>query len=437
MQIAVKTDTNLLDSPIDIHLSELKPEQRIKIIAKMQDHAGQAWESSNVFQANEEGVINTAKDCPLEGSYLDGDPWGLIWSMHPTQNNLPYSLFALHTLNPLSLELSFYDGNKLIARECLKRHILSTSVQRVEIENEKVTGILFLPTDQEKKYTGIVLIPGSVGVQVTEPMAALLAAKGFAVLLVAYSRYKRLPVEIYDLPIERFKNGIEWFRQHPNINSENIVGIGISKGSEGLLAAASYFPCIGLKSIIAIVPSHVIFQGIGKGRPVKRSSWSLFNEPMRFLPYREEQLFIPMLKSKLLKKLRMSRYFPKLAGIKLLRSYELALSNKRLVAEAEIPIDKIKCPITLISGGEDQVWPSKRMCEMMIKRLKEMQFQYSVEHWHYEGAGHLFRMPGLPTTVNQVHVAILDLIMGGQAKQTAEANARYWDKLIETVSSSN
>src|SRR5699024_9809025 len=59
------------------------------------------------------------------------------------------------------------------------------------------------------------------------------------------------------------------------------------------------------------------------------------------------------------------------------------------VEDASIKVEKINGPILLLSGKDDQVWPSARMADMLDSRLVEHSFKFQVENIQYENAGHL------------------------------------------------
>ena len=54
-----------------------------------------------------------------------------------------------------------------------------------------------------------------------------------------------------------------------------------------------------------------------------------------------------------------------------------------------IPVDNIVCPVQLISGKDDQFWPSSTMAEMIKSRMRRNP-DVLVFHDSYEGVGHQF-----------------------------------------------
>jgi hypothetical protein len=53
-----------------------------------------------------------------------------------------------------------------------------------------------------------------------------------------------------------------------------------------------------------------------------------------------------------------------------------ALEDAERVQGATIPVERTNGPILLISGGADQLWPSRVRAEIVIKRLNQHQFAY-------------------------------------------------------------
>ena len=151
----------------------------------------------------------------------------------------------------------------------------------------------------------------------------------------------------------------------PAIDASRIAVVGNSKGGElGLLLGATYPEDIEV--VVGYVPSGIVWQAITFDREAyhggPRSPWSLRGEPVPFVgPAR------PAIPEAAL----MSGLF--FGGIPIIGRtfYERALDDEEAaVAAASIAVEKIDAPVMVISGTDDQLWPSTRFSEMVIKRLK-------------------------------------------------------------------
>jgi pimeloyl-ACP methyl ester carboxylesterase len=106
--------------------------------------------------------------------------------------------------------------------------------------------------------------------------------------------------------------------------------------------------------------------------------------------------------------------------------YERALGYEEAVAAAEIAVEKIDGPLLLISGTDDQMWPSTRLSEMAIERLTAHDHPFPYEHLSYEGAGHMITLPNSespPSWSSRYEV-------GGTRKANDFANADSWTKVL-------
>ena len=54
---------------------------------------------------------------------------------------------------------------------------------------------------------------------------------------------------------------------------------------------------------------------------------------------------------------------------------------------ATIPVEKIQGPVLLVSGSDDQVWPSSALADIAMRRLEAHDFAFPFKHLRYEGAG--------------------------------------------------
>jgi dienelactone hydrolase len=68
--------------------------------------------------------------------------------------------------------------------------------------------------------------------------------------------------------------------------------------------------------------------------------------------------------------------------------FQQGLQDKESVAKALIPVERSKSAILLLSGKEDQLWPSAFMADKVMERLTKHKHPYPYQHLCYEGAGH-------------------------------------------------
>ena len=97
----------------------------------------------------------------------------------------------------------------------------------------------------------------------------------------------------------------------------------------------------------------------------------------------------------------------------------------RLVA-ATIAVENINGPVMLISGGDDQLWPSTRLSEVAMERLRVYDHPFPYEHLRYEDAGHMIGVPGTGPNGNQIS----SFNVGGSARTNNFASADSWPKVL-------
>jgi dienelactone hydrolase len=98
-----------------------------------------------------------------------------------------------------------------------------------------------------------------------------------------------------------------------------------------------------------------------------------------------------------------------------------------------IPVERIRGPVLLLSGRDDRLWPATRMAEEVMTRLAAHRHPYPFAHHAYAAAGHLFRVPGWPTTVRQTPGLAFGGTTGGQAAADRDAWARVLAFLRENL----
>jgi dienelactone hydrolase len=296
--------------------------------------------------------------------------------------------------------------------------VQETQGLRQPIEEEGLVGTLFYPPAPGPHPAVIVLVGAGGGLR--EGGAEVLASEGFATLALAYFGVDPLPHELVEIPLEYFERAIAWLKAQPAIEANRIAVVGNSKGGElGLLLGATYPEEIG--AVVGYAPSAIVWQGIPFNREAfyggPRSPWSLRGEPVPFISLARPT--IPEMVS-------MSSLF--LGSIPIIGCsfYERALDDEEAVAAGSIAVEKINGPVLVISGTEDQMWPSTRFSEMVIERLKAHDHPFSCEHVRYKGAGHLITLPrSEPEPGWTEHYEL-----GGSREANDFANADSWPKVL-------
>ena len=191
-------------------------------------------------------------------------------------------------------------------------------------------------------------------------MLTELVDAGFTALSLAYFGVESLPKSLASIPLEYFEDAFAWLAEQPEVIPHRYALVGGSKGGELALLLGSRYPQV--QAVTAFVPASVVFQGLSRKA---ESSWS---HAGRGLPFVGFSLLASL---------------AALQGMKtgaFLRTYTLALRNKKQAARAAIPVEKINGPVLLISGSNDEMWPSSRMCEQMEERLNAAGFVFSHTH---------------------------------------------------------
>lgn len=78
-------------------------------------------------------------------------------------------------------------------------------------------------------------------------------------------------------------------------------------------------------------------------------------------------------------------------------------ADSAVVAQAAIPVEQINGPILLLSGSDDQVWPSAEMAQRLTQRaLDSPEYIHTIKNRTWDDAGHMISGdPNGPSNVRQ------------------------------------
>lgn len=402
-----------IDREIRIQVEQLDPLQEIELRVEVEDQRGEPWSSHAVFQADVQGSVDVASAQPIKNSSYEGvDEMGLFWSMLPASGDAS-SIFKCKN-DTVSVGVKLYVDGYLAAQETVVWYLKDENVKRIDVREDGLVGALFVP-QSEKPLPVIITISGSNG-GLSENRAKLLASNGFAVFALGYFGVDGLPPNLQDIPLEYFEVAFAWLKAQPYIEPSHIGLYGASRGAELSLLLGSFFPN-SVQAIVAIAPSSVVYGG---SSDASINAWIYQGKPI--LP------FAPVPQIDFTQGQGQTPENP--ACIR--ASFLEGIKDESAFTDSSIPVENIRCPILLVSGGGDQMWPSDFYVQQIMDRLQKNHSSITCRHLHYPEAGHGINIPNLPIPgpVYYHPVAKLWFSMGGTRSADAKASSDAWNKLV-------
>ena len=198
-----------------------------------------------------------------------------------------------------------------------------------------------------------------------------MAKNGYVGLSLPYIGLESLPKLPEEIPLEYFEEALRWLGEQSEVNPEKIIVMGASRNAELALVIASALPEL-VSGVIAYAPSSVSWANtvLPHNSDAMKPSWTYRGKDIPYVP---------------MKKISKGTS----DTINTLEYWENGLMKEDLVKNAAIKIENVKGPILLLSGKDDEVWPSSLMADQLEKRLEEKSFPYQFRNIQYDNAGHL------------------------------------------------
>ena len=275
-----------------------------------------------------------------------------------------------------------------------------------DVANGDLVGVVCLPEQPEPLRGRVLVLGGSEGGVPRDEAVAVAESTGLACLGLAYFGAGHLPRKLVEIPLEYIVNAAHWLLRREPTTNPRIGLLGVSKGAElALLFAATFPEMVG--AVVAYAPSSVVFPGIDRSRSgLMRSSWTFEGRPLPFVPYR-------------------GRPRVTLRGIQVAPMYRSALADHEAAKAAAIPVERIACPVLLVSGDDDQMWPSTMMAEAIAERIRAHDGQLT--HLRYPDVGHQLLLPALGAKLPLLG-RLADL--GGKPNANRRAAQDAWPRVV-------
>lgn len=393
----------LIDELTTITVTGCTPGETLKVELSLTDQKENEFKSTVSIKTNENG----------EQTLPELDVEGLFWSAEKV-GEVHGDYFYKSDASELKMKWTLKRDGEEVGQITTVRAFGREDVMREVILEEGVVGTLFYH-EQEPAKPVVVVLGGSDG-EIQEHAAALLATKGYNVFALAYFGQEGVPKDLDQIPLEYFDGAIQWVKGRFGVDGVTLIGY--SRGAEAALVLASVYPD-EFKAVVAGAPGAYVTSGLKNTIYAPIPSWTLRGKDLSYLTF----------------KYRPSQMFSMLGGmikrkpISFLSIWENSLSKPEKAEISRIEVERIKAPVLLIAGGQDQVWPSEKFARQIAEKTET-----ETRELHYEEAGHFlafpYALPGMPANV-LMHVGsrmIMDF--GGTKAANAEATKDSWKELL-------
>jgi dienelactone hydrolase len=414
--VRAEPSSALYDQVVSVLVTGARSGQPVTVRARLGATSSTAWESHALFDADAAGNVDLATARPRSGTYATADPMGLVWSAVRTPSGPgPTATPNAGPPRPTDQLVLTAESEGARAETTVERTLVRPGVTVTDVRDPGGTvGRFYQPPAGDPRAAVITLGGGSGGLGFSDFVAAVLASRGIPALALAYFRFEGRPPWLANIPLEYFDGAIDWLHGQPGVAPSKVGVLGSSRGGELALLLGATLPRVG--AVVAYVPSSVVWPGNAMGLAVP--AWTHRGAPLPFMAQ-------PPLPPELIEAARREP----VAATPFARHW---LANAAEVAQASIPVERIGGPVLLISGGDDQSWPSDDMARAVADRLAAHRHPFPVEHLSYPDAGHFIGPPYSATTATTTISPWTGQVMafGGTAEANARASADSWPSVL-------
>ncbi|NLJ61901.1 MAG: hypothetical protein GX332_01120 [Alcaligenaceae bacterium] len=252
LQIAIDFPDSLIDIDRKITISGAAAHQLVTVQTMTERGNGQVWRSQLVYKSDAQGKVDLSTAVP-EGMET-ALPLQLLYEQRPenaaTQDVYPLSVHhALHTQIDVSSE-----GQQ--AQTVLTQRLATETVQRVELDQDGVKGVFFVPTFAGDK-PAVLVLKSAAEQPVQEELAALYAARGYMALALDYAHTPAAEASKEDLAL--FECALRWLRESCKPKHQFVAVCGTGQGAQLALLLGVRFS-LEVSAVIAWEPATSQFE---------------------------------------------------------------------------------------------------------------------------------------------------------------------------------
>ncbi|KAM4741566.1 bile acid-CoA:amino acid N-acyltransferase-like isoform 2-T3 [Anableps anableps] len=400
----------LIDEQISIRGHFLPLHCPVTVHARMHSDEGDLWESFAHYYANESGALSLTRDPSVGGSYLGCEPMGLFWSMQPAPGEREgLRLRKKNVETPYVVHISLLEGHVSpsegqsteLAAVTAERWYIAPGVKRIEINQNRLVGTLFIPPGPGP-FPALLDLWG-MGGGLQEYRSSLLASRGYVSFSLAYFGHKDLPGPLNRINVRDsyFKAAFHLLQDHPQVVSDRVGIIGLSFGCYLMLRIATK---TGVK------PSCLIGINGPAGSTVPLSDsdgrTEQFESFQKYWNFDDE-------------------------GRVIFKEVSLPAN---ILPENFVKLEKLDCPLMYIVGEDDLSASSIENADLIEESLRSASKGHLFTRLSYPGAGHLIEPPYSPNaraSMWSIKPKKLITMWGGHPGPHAAAQEDAWKKMLD------
>ena len=339
-EIVINDPKQIMDERLDIYIKGFEGFEKVTIIletkyfyninAPMNYSETTYWKSEVIYLSDASGVVSVNTSTAIGGDYLGVRDMGLFETLRPMEvvkQKRVIDLNRVHLKEKVTYQITALLANRIIAQKSFDRWYKKESIQYMDIIKNAWQGRLFFEEPTSPRPAIIVLSGSDGGIEKAQNIAMLLSNYGFVTMAISYFGMCKQPSNLNQIPIESIEEALQYLKRLEFVDASNIGIYGRSKGAElSLLSLTKYS---GLKCAVLNSPSDRVYEGIRGKMNAKHSSWTYEDKEVPYKPFR----WIEVIKNKL---------------------FKIPMKDKTGIMELE----KVKCPLLLISSFRDEVWNS-------------------------------------------------------------------------------
>ena len=339
-EIVINDPKQIMDERLDIYIKGFEGFEKVTIIletkcfyninAPMNFSEATYWKSEAIYLSDASGVVSVNTSTSIGGDYLGVRDMGLFETLRPIEvvkQKRVIDLNRVQLKEKVTYQITALLANRIIAQESFDRWYKKESIQYMDIIKNAWQGRLFFEEPNNPRAAIIVLSGSDGGIEKAQNIAMLLSNYGFVTMAISYFGMRKQPSDLNQIPIESIEEALQYLKQLEFVDGFNIGIYGRSKGAE--LALLSLTKYSGLKCAVLNSPSDRVYEGLRGKMNAKHSSWTYEDKEVPYKPFR----WIEVIKNKL---------------------FKISMKDKTGIMELE----KVKCPLLLISSFRDEVWNS-------------------------------------------------------------------------------